>query len=273
MLLARTMLRRGGERQTRIRLIRRRFLARTSVARDAHQAPLHRGRVLGAVAGYPLGPRRRPARLAVLRAAKTGPAEHEARATPFASDLEALHRIEREAVTFWITAEGRERLTSVERARSLAPSAVDRGIGARTPSPSPTRSHDRHRPRASRAPFRQGRVGPGEPGGRGPLRRRWCHHSCASRPSQPVLLLSSRESRSEIRECYRSSPSSSSLLHRLRRLCLSATVVVDCSVDPRQRSPHGPPWSVQKDTASCAGAVASANCSSSARGDERRTPM
>ena len=180
MLLARTMERRTGERQTRIRLIRRRFLACPCVSRDAHEPPLHRRRVLGAVAADVLGTRGLAAALAVLRPAKAGPAEQKARTASPASDLEALHEESaRSSLSGSTSPAARGSRASVARA-ALRPA---RSIGGRSANsgPSPTRSRDRHRRQHARARFRHGRVGAGDPGGRGPVRDRWRHSRVVSR--------------------------------------------------------------------------------------------
>ena len=86
------MSRSHGERQSRIRLNRRRFLAPSpGVAVHAQQPRGQRLGVPRAVGGDPLKPGRLPAPLAVLRPAVTGPAEPEALPAPPASNLVALH--------------------------------------------------------------------------------------------------------------------------------------------------------------------------------------
>ncbi len=86
----------------------------------------------------------------------------------------SLARRERAAVTFWIAPPDSERLRASVARAALRPA---RSIGGRSANsgPSPTRSRDRHRRQHARARFRHGRVGAGDPGGRGPVRDRWRH--------------------------------------------------------------------------------------------------
>jgi hypothetical protein len=102
-----------GERQTRIRLIRRNFLGPSSgIARDAHKPSRERGRVAGTIRLDAFLARQNAARRAVLRPAVTRPAKREIRATPTALQLVTLHPACARLSFSWTETAKREMLTA-----------------------------------------------------------------------------------------------------------------------------------------------------------------
>jgi hypothetical protein len=145
------MSRGRGERQTRIRLIRRRFVACPRVSVHSHQPRLQTRRVPSAVPAHALDAHRLSTGLAVLRSPETRAAKRERFAATLALQLEPLHASAARTRRFLdltpLSSDALGRLL----ARVPTPSAGDRGHRGSSRRPS---SYARAQASPARAPTR-----------------------------------------------------------------------------------------------------------------------